>query len=104
LRGVAATPTSALALDAIVFLLASLRFVVGERLPFSGHTLFLTYAGVTASIARYRWVALALFIGTTGVKLWVWRDPFSWAAGILLGLAAGALTAVVQRQHSSRLS
>jgi len=75
-------------LDGAVLLLSFLRFVLGGVLPFSGHTLFLTYSGLTTRDAWYRWLAAALVVETTVFKLWLWRDASSWALGIALGLLA----------------
>lgn len=79
------------ALDAAVTVLAFARFVSGGLLPFSGHMLFLTYSALTPPVTRgYRLLALALLIETTIFKLWIWRDPRSWALGLVLGLLAAA--------------
>jgi hypothetical protein len=77
-------------LDAGVFLLSFLRFVAGEVLPFSGHMLFLTYSGLTTRRTAYRLLALGLLVETTVFKLWLWRDPRSWALGLAIGLVAAA--------------
>lgn len=79
------------ALDAIIFLLAVLRFIVGGALPFSGHMLFLTYTLVTVRAAGYRWLVGALLLETTVFKLIVWHDLYSWSIGLGLGLAAAIL-------------
>lgn len=84
------------AIDAAVTLLAFARFVVGEVLPFSGHMLFLTYGVLAKPVAKgYRLLALVLLAETTVFKLWIWRDPRSWALGLVLGVAAAALARVV---------
>jgi hypothetical protein len=81
-----------LPLDLAVTVLALARFVLGSAvLPFSGHMLFLTYSLLAGPVsARYRWLAMALLAETTYSKLWIWRDPRSWALGLVLGLAAAA--------------
>lgn len=80
------------ALDAAVLVLAFARFAGGGwLLPFSGHMLFLTYSSLTPPATRgYRLLAAALLIETTVFKLWIWRDPRSWALGLVLGLLAAA--------------
>lgn len=104
LRSLPNVATLVIVIDAVVFVLASARFVVGEAIPFSGHTLFLTYSAATTPVPAYRWLALALFVGTTVVKLLVWQDPYSWGLGIALGLASAAVSSLAQRRHSSRSS
>lgn len=79
-------------LDGLVMFLAALRAVGAPWLPFSGHTLFLTYSGIVTPHRRYRLLALALFLETTVFKLWLWRDPLSWG----LGIATGMLLAVAE--------
>jgi hypothetical protein len=83
--------SSSFTLDAVVFLLSFLRFVSGQFLPFSGHMLFLTYSGLTTRSTGYRLLALGLLVETTIFKLWLWRDPTSWALGLAIGLIAAAL-------------
>jgi hypothetical protein len=90
--------SSSFALDATVFLLSFLRFVSGQFLPFSGHMLFLTYSGLVTRRTGYRLLTLGLLVETTIFKLWLWRDPTSWA----LGLAIGLIAAVIYHWPASR--
>jgi hypothetical protein len=83
--------TTRIAIDAIVFGLSFARFVSGELLPFSGHTLFLTYSLVTTASLGYRIAAVVLIADTTVFKLWIWHDVASWSIGIGLGLVAAVL-------------
>ena len=85
-------------LDALVMFLAALRAVGVPWLPFSGHTLFLTYSGIVTPHRGYRILALLLMLETTVFKLWVWRDPMSWS----LGIAAGILLAVAESRLDAR--
>jgi hypothetical protein len=78
--------------DAAVLSLSVARFVTGTILPFSGHTLFLTYSGLNVGSRAYRILALLLFVETTWFKLFLWRDTKSWGIGIAIGLIATALT------------
>lgn len=85
-------------LDAVVILLAALRAVGVPWLPFSGHTLFLTYSGIVTRHRGYRILALLLMLETTVFKLWLWRDPGSWS----LGIAAGVMLAIVESRTATR--
>jgi hypothetical protein len=99
-RGRLAAPPRVQAIDAAVTLLAFARFVIGEVLPFSGHMLFLVYSLLAMPVSRgYRLLALALVAETTVFKLWIWRDPRSWAIGMVLGVAAAALASLVTRRR-----
>ena len=62
-------------------------------LPYSGHTLFLTYLLLTGPGRAFRVVAAVLLATTTWFKLALWDDPISWA----LGIAIGAVLAAVRR-------
>jgi hypothetical protein len=98
LRGFERRSAGENAIDATVFVLAMLRFVVGEVLPFSGHMLFLTYTGITVRASSYRWLVLLLLIETTIFKLVLWRDPRSWGIGLALGLVAGLVATALPRR------
>jgi len=89
LDGLERRPGAVHAADAGVLALSLARLVAGGVLPFSGHMLFLAYTGLTVRAPGYRRLALALLVETTAFKLWLWRDPQSWALGLALGLAAG---------------
>jgi hypothetical protein len=82
----------ALVADVLVTSLAFARFVAGERLPFSGHMLFLAYTLLTPGLASwYRLLAVVLLVETTVFKLWLWSDATSWALGLVLGVGAAAV-------------
>ena len=85
-------------LDALVMLLGALRAIGATWLPFSGHTLFLTYSALITRHMGYRVAAALLFAETTVFKLWVWRDPFTWASGIVTGLVLGMVALRLQRE------
>ena len=67
-------------------------------LPYSGHTLFLTYVLLTGPGRGFRVVAIVLLATTTWFKLALWDDPYSWA----LGITIGALLAAVRRYADAR--
>jgi hypothetical protein len=90
-----------LLLDAAVVVLAIARFGIGERLPFSGHMLFLSYSLLTTPARGYRLAALVLVIETTIFKLLVWQDVQSWAIGLVLGLVAAVVAAAGQHQRAA---
>ena len=90
-----------MALDVLVFVLAAARFGVGERLPFSGHMLFLTYTILTTRDRPYRWLALGLLVETTLFKLGLWSDPRSWSIGLLVGAIAALVALVLERGERS---
>jgi hypothetical protein len=75
-------------LDVLVLGLSFLRFVIGTLFPFSGHMLFLTYSALTIQHRGYRFLAVVLLLETTWFKLWLWRDPYTWLLGLVLGLLA----------------
>lgn len=78
--------------DGVAFVLGGLRVFGGwGLLPHSGHMLFLTYALATTSSWAFRIWALVLFGMTTGYKLWIRHDWYSWSWGLGLGLAAAVL-------------
>jgi hypothetical protein len=85
-------------LDAVVILLAALRAVGVPWLPFSGHTLFLTYSGIVTRHRGFRILTLLLMLETTVFKLWLWRDPTSWS----LGIAAGVILAIAESRVATR--
>lgn len=87
-------------LDAVVVFVSALRGIGVPGLPFSGHTLFLTYSGIVTPHRGYRVLALLLMLETTVFKLWLWQDPKSWS----LGIAAGILLAVAESRtgHPAR--
>ena len=88
-------------LDALVVFVSALRGIGVPGLPFSGHTLFLTYSAIVTTHRGYRILALLLMLETTVFKLWMWRDPQSWG----LGIAVGVLLAVAEsRMTLPRLS
>lgn len=72
-------------LDVAALLLCGLR-MVGPLVPPSGHMLFFVYAGLTMAAASSRWIAVALILETSYLKLAVWRDFESWSLGTLAGL------------------
>lgn len=88
-------PRAAVAVDAGVVSLATLRFM-GGFLPMSGHMLFFTHSALTTRGA-YRWLALGLAVETTYFKLALWSDPWSWGLGIALGLVAAVLHGMAMR-------
>jgi hypothetical protein len=90
-------PDRRLAVDAVAFGLAFLRFATGDALPFSGHMLFLTYS---ALVTRHRLYRAAAGIGiavTTWFKFRIWDGELNWAAGLLLGVSAAALYTRAER-------
>ena len=95
LRKIQTTPRAVTWLDAVVFALAALRSVpiaVGI-LPYSGHTLFATYAAAVTRERGFRAISALLLGSTTVFKLWIWRDPTSWTWGLGLGIGAALLHA-----------
>jgi hypothetical protein len=95
LRTIETTPRAVTWLDAAVFALAALRslpIAVGI-LPYSGHTLFATYAAAVTRERGFRAIAAVLLASTTVFKLWIWRDPTSWTWGLGLGIVAALLYA-----------
>jgi len=94
-------PAGRVALDLSVTLLAVLRTLTGA-LPFSGHMLVLTYSLLTTPRAWYRAVALLLVAETTWFKLGIWADWRSWSLGLVAGLAAAALHALLARRTAAR--
>ena len=91
-------------LDGLAMLLGTLRAIGATWLPFSGHTLFLTYSALTTRNTGYRLVALLLFAETTVFKLWVWHDKFTWASGILAGLLLALVALRLDREPGRRTS
>jgi hypothetical protein len=89
LRRGAAWSRGEMALDAAVVTLGALRFT-GGFLPFSGHTLFFVYSGLTERTGWYRVVALVLLAETAYFKLVLWSDPWSFGLGIVLALGFAA--------------
>ncbi len=100
LRTIEILPRPIVRLDAAVFALGAVRTVAIGVLPYSGHTLFLTYAAASTPERGFRAVAALLWLGTTITKLWVWRDPVSWGWGSGLGAAASLLYAWLSRRTS----
>ena len=74
-----------LAVDGLAVGLSALR-LAGPVIPPSGHMLFFVFSLLTTPSPGYRAVTLALIAETSFIKLVVWRDPTSWAVGILAGL------------------
>ena len=91
------------ALDGVVIVLGALRALGAAWLPFSGHTLYLTYSALVTRHVGYRIAAVLLFVETTVFKLWVWRDRFTWAAGIILGLLVAAVALRLDRRRAAEL-
>jgi len=105
LRSIESTPPAATWLDAAVFVLAALRSVpiaVGI-LPYSGHTLFATYAVAVTPERGFRAAAAVLLLTTTAFKLWIWRDPVSWGWGLALGIAAASIHAWLVARDRRRI-
>jgi hypothetical protein len=105
LRSIESTPPAATWLDAAVFALAALRSVpiaVGI-LPYSGHMLFVTYAVAVTPERGFRAVAAVLLLTTTAFKLWIWRDPASWAWGLGMGITAALLRARLAARDRRRI-
>jgi hypothetical protein len=67
-------------------------------LPYSGHTLFLTYVLLTGPGRGFRAIAAVLLATTTWFKLALWDDPYSWA----LGIAIGAVLVALRRYAGAR--
>ncbi|HJU69782.1 MAG TPA: hypothetical protein VJ650_16190 [Gemmatimonadaceae bacterium] len=88
-------------LDVLVLSLGALRALGTGWIPFSGHTLFLTYSPLVTRHRGYRVVALVLFLETTVFKLWVWRDPSTWALGIGVGLLLAAVASRLDREPAA---
>jgi hypothetical protein len=89
-------------LDVLVMVLGALRAIGATWLPFSGHTLFLTYSAVVTRHVGYRVTAAVLFAETTVFKLWVWRDAFTWASGIVAGLLLAFVATMAQSADRER--
>lgn len=85
-----------------MFALGAVRSVTIGILPYSGHTLFITYAVAATPERGFRALAALLWLGTTIVKLWVWDDPVSWAWGLGLGAAASLLYAWLSHRDRKR--
>jgi len=105
LRIIETTPRPVTWLDAAVFALAALRSVpiaVGI-LPYSGHTLFATYAVAVTPERGFRALAALLLLTTTAFKLWIWRDPSSWGWGLGMGIAAALLHAWLSARERRRI-
>lgn len=101
LRKIETLPRSIVWLDAVVFALGAVRTVTIGILPYSGHTLFLTYAVAATPERGFRALVALLWLGTTAVKLWVWDDPVSWAWGLGIGAAASSLYVWLSRRAIS---
>ncbi len=92
LRTADARPAHAQALDAAVVGLSVARLLTGTSfLPFSGHTLFLSYVLLVTPRRAWRLSALLLLLFTTAFKVWLWGDVASWGWGIAVGVAAALL-------------
>jgi hypothetical protein len=74
-------------IDIAVLSIAVARFF-GSSIPPSGHALLLTHTLITVSNRYYRLAALAMLIGTAGLKI-SWQDFTSLGYGIALGLISG---------------
>lgn len=86
--------------DTVVLTLATLRFVLGAMIPFSGHMLFLSYSALTMhNSVTYRWLAAVLIVETTVFKLWIWRDWPSWSWGLAIGVLAAMLVQFASRRR-----
>ena len=90
-------------LDGLVLILGAIRALGTGWIPFSGHTLFLTYSALVTHHRGYRILALALFVETTVFKLWVWHDPFTWAFGMGVGLLLAVLASRLDRESAAEL-
>ena len=88
--------SAVLVVDGIAVVLGAIRFA-GLPVPFSGHMLFFTYAGLTTPSASFRLLAVLLAAETTWFKLALWRDPHSWALGIAVGAALAAARIFIHR-------
>jgi hypothetical protein len=79
-------PHAADRVDVLAFAAGALRSGGGWGvLPYSGHTLFLTYVLLTGPGRSFRGVAAMLLATTTWFKLALWNDPYSWVLGITIG-------------------
>jgi hypothetical protein len=83
-----------LLLDAAVILLAASRMWIAV-IPFSGHMLLLTYAGLTGRKIWFRIIAALLILHATYIKFFVWGDFLTWSVGLAGGLIAAWLYAKV---------
>ena len=73
-------------LDALAIALSSLRVLpFAGLLPYSGHTLFLSYAFFATVSLAFRSVVGAYLLWVTFIKLGVYHDPISWGVGIIIG-------------------
>ncbi|HEY0016361.1 MAG TPA: hypothetical protein VGC13_08585 [Longimicrobium sp.] len=88
--------TAALLVDAAAVALGAVRFA-GPFVPFSGHMLFFAYSALTTRSAPYLLLALVLAAETTWFKLVLWRDPYSWGLGIVVGVALAAARILIHR-------
>ena len=74
-------------IDIAVLSIAIARFF-GSSIPPSGHAMLLTHTLITVSNRYYRLAALAMLIGTAGLKI-SWHDFTSLGYGIVLGMISG---------------
>ena len=79
------------AVDASVVAICIFRFFRPELLPFSGHTLFLSYSALSTRRRWYLALAAILLVETTIFKFLVWGDASSWWIGLALGTALAAV-------------
>ena len=99
LASIGERPDAADCVDVLTFAAGAARSGGGWGvLPYSGHTLFLTYVLLTGPGRGFRAVAVILLGTTTWFKLVLWDDPYSWA----LGIAIGAMLSAIRRYVAGR--
>jgi len=87
-------------LDLVAFAASAARGVgAGLVLPWSGHTLFLTYVLLAGPGRAFRVIAAILLATATWFKLAFWKDPYTWGLGIAIGVVLAAARRHADRRH-----
>jgi hypothetical protein len=86
----AALRPGGLLVDVLVVLLTASRIFVAV-IPVSGHSLFLTYSGMTVPARWFRLIAVLMFVHACAVKVFMWGDFMTLGLGIAVGWVAARL-------------